>query len=176
MFKHIFLTGFMGAGKSRIGRQLAVIMDWPFKDSDKLIESEQGKSVKEIFEQDGEEVFRKLEKEMVKRLAADEYPAVIALGGGALLDTETFNRIMKGGLLIYIKSAPQTIYDRVKNSEKRPLLKAMAGQELLERIELLMDQRAAVYEQAHLIFDRDGLEADEAANKIYQAILKLREA
>jgi len=163
----------MGAGKSRIGRELSLQIDRPFYDSDKWIEEREGKSVKEIFDQLGELYFRQKEKEAIRQLSAIETPAVIALGGGAILDKENRILLNKSGTIIYIKSSPESIFERVRHNTKRPLLKIDGDenfeQSLLERIRQLLDERDALYKQADIVIDRDVLTLPE----IVEAIIRL---
>ncbi len=172
--KHIFLTGFMGAGKSRVGRHLAQLLALPFVDTDREIEKEAGKTVRQIFEEEGETVFRQLEKTIIARLCAESHPKVIALGGGALNDSQTFARVHQNGLVIYLKSSPKAILKRVGHSRKRPLLDVQGvpnKEKILEqRIQDLLQKREPIYRQAHIVFDRDGLEAESVAEKLKQLI------
>ena len=168
--RHIFLTGFMGAGKSRVGRQLAARLNFPFVDTDKEIEKKTNLSIKEIFETQGEPAFRRLEREVIAQLCDDPLARVISLGGGALNDAQTFRRVHETGVVVYLKSSPEHILQRVKHTDKRPLLQVAAGQDrdrpLLRRIEELLAQREPIYARADIIIQRDGLEAEEAAERI----------
>lgn len=176
MKKHIFLTGFMGAGKSRIGRTLAAKWGWPFYDTDALVEEESGLTVMRIFEEKGEAFFREKETEIVKRVSIDAYPAIIALGGGTLMQPSTYDLIRENGLLIYIKSSPEKILERVRHTDKRPLLKMKKDeqfeQRLLERIKELSAQREPVYAQADIVYRRDGLEPDRIVAELHTLIQK----
>lgn len=172
--KHIFLTGFMGAGKSKIGKLLAEKLSYPFYDSDKLIEQDAGKSVKDIFEQNGESHFRELEVQEIKNLCARTEPSVIALGGGALNNLDNLKLVDTHGISIYIKSSPESIFERVKHSKKRPLLNIEEGEnfkdQMLNKIKQLLDDREKIYQKADIVFIRDGLEleniVDVLSNKI----------
>ncbi|MCD4691477.1 MAG: shikimate kinase [Calditrichales bacterium] len=174
MKKHIFLTGFMGAGKSKIGSLLAGEISHPFVDSDKMIERETGKTVRQIFEEDGEESFRKMESEVIRSLADCESPSVIALGGGALTNKKNFDLVTKNGILIYIKSLPEAIYERIKDSKKRPLLNVPEGEKFKEnmlfKINGLLNKRTAVYEQADVIIERDSLSLEEILKTLIKNI------
>ena len=112
----------MGAGKSKIGPCLAQRFACPFHDSDKIIEIQTGKKISEIFKEDGEQVFRDLESKVLESLAADDIKAVIALGGGALVSDRNKSLAEKNGIIVYVKSSPNAIMSRIKNSKKRPLL------------------------------------------------------
>jgi len=173
MKKHIYLTGFMGAGKSRVGRTFARQWNWPFYDTDSIIEKEVAKSVMEIFDTDGEDRFRLLEKEVIQKLATEVYPAIISLGGGALMDTENFKLINETGLLIYIKSAPEFLFERVHHTDKRPLLKvdrdANFDENLLAKIKNLLKLREPVYLQSDIV-ERDGLEVEAIYQQLGEAI------
>jgi shikimate kinase len=172
--KHIFLTGFMGAGKSRIGKLLAIRFACSFYDSDRLIEDTAGTTIKEIFETRGEASFRALETEAISKLCSLKKRAVIALGGGANINPVNSDLISQNGITVYIKSAPQAIFERVRHSDKRPLLQVEKGdnfdRRLLERIEILLNERNPVYEQADIVFERDGFELEEIVDKLYHQI------
>ncbi len=166
----IFLSGFMGAGKSRIGRALRDKTGVSFYDSDHVIEQKAGKTISRIFEEDGENTFRNLERETVKELAHKDSALIIALGGGAVLQEENRKIMRETGYIVYLKSSPQAIYDRVKHKTHRPLLRIDDAQntkeKILEKIRSLLAERETIYEQADLIIERDGMEAEEVADKI----------
>ena len=167
----------MGAGKSKIGPVLASKFACPFHDADKIIEQEAGKNINDIFQQKGEAHFRQLESQMIERLASGKVKSVIALGGGALISGKNRSLAENSGTVVYLKSSPQSILNRVKDSKKRPLLNIPRDQHfeqnLLKMIEEMLDKRKEIYESAHLIFERDDYEFDDAAEMIYQKIIKL---
>jgi shikimate kinase len=169
-FKHIYLTGFMGAGKSKIGPLLAENLGLVFYDSDHLIEEKAQKKILEIFEDEGEGYFRDLESQTISCLAAMENPAVIALGGGALIRKANMSLIQQTGISVYISSSPEAIYSRISHSSKRPLLKVPSGTEkehfLLSRIRELLSEREGLYKQADIILDRDQLPLEEIVRKL----------
>ena len=160
----------MGAGKSRIGRTLAAEWDWPFYDTDVLIEEETGQTIMELFEEKGESFFRQKEAEIIKRISFEAYPAVISLGGGALMQKSSYDIIREDGLLIYIKSAPEKILERVEHSDKRPLLKMEKDQQfknrLLKKIREMLKQREPVYARADIVYLRDGLEPEQIVHEL----------
>ena len=177
MKKHIFLNGFMGAGKSKIGPLLAARFACSFYDSDKLIEQEAGKSINDIFSEDGEEIFRKLESMVIEKLSKEDVKSVIALGGGALVSDKNRAVAEKSGTIVYLKSDPRAILERIKHSEKRPLLNIARDenfeQNLLKMIIDLLARRKAIYEKADLIFDRDPYEYTDAAAQLYEELIIL---
>lgn len=175
--KHIILNGFMGAGKSRIGPLLAKELKVSFLDTDKIIEQYSNKKIHEIFESEGETVFRKREQALLFQLIRQEQKAVIAVGGGALVNPENKNIAEKNAVIIYIKSSPDAIFERVKNNTKRPLLNVQRNENfeinLKNRITELLTSRKDVYESADIIFDRDGLEADEVCKRILEKLKEI---
>lgn len=178
--RHIYLTGFMGAGKSKIGPLLARELGIFFMDSDKLIEEKSGKTIFDIFTEDGELYFRDLESGIIEELAMEEEPVIIALGGGALNRPQNCTVIEETGWTIYIKSSPEAIYNRVRYSNKRPLLKIEPGpdqeERLLFRIRELLEQREPVYETADFILDRDVLELEEIVTTLKSQVQKIWES
>ncbi len=162
--KHIYFTGFMGAGKSRVGRTLAAQWNWPYFDTDKVVEQETGLSVMEIFEQQGETAFRRMETETIRRLSAETRPSIISLGGGATMTPENLKIIQETGVVIYIKSSPKHILQRVSHTDKRPLLKVNREkpfkEALLQKIVTLLKERESTYTQADIVVERDGLEPE----------------
>ncbi len=174
MKKHIYLTGFMGAGKSKIGRLLAERLALPFFDSDGLIEERSGQIIRALFETKGEAYFRQLETQVIREIAAMEYPAVVALGGGALLSETNRQSLRKSGLIIYIQSSAQAIFERVKQTDKRPLLNIKRDEHheerLMQTITELLKQREPLYRQADITLQRDGMEADVIAERLVALI------
>jgi len=170
IFKPVYITGFMGSGKSTIGRNLADKLVWRFIDTDEEIEAQFGKEIKDIFAQEGESWFRQQEFAKITELSQIEEPIVIALGGGALISPKIQNLVLKQGILIYIKSSPEEIYKRIKDSTRRPLLRkpeeVWDEQKYFESIKNLLKERQAGYAKAHIVFNRDGLDADSAAGQL----------
>ena len=175
---HIFLTGFMGAGKSRIGKSLAQQFGYRFYDSDDLIEQSVGKRIKDIFEEYGEEQFRMIESKEIRKLCRGKDPAVISLGGGAIQNEDNFTLIQKYGISVYIASSPEAILNRVKHTSVRPLLNVGKGKNfnarLLKRITDLLNERIPTYEKSDITINRDGMELDEIVDLIYKKIQHIR--
>ncbi len=113
--EHIFLNGFMGAGKSKIGPLVAEKLNCSFFDTDKIIEQHAGKKIIDIFNEDGEAAFRKIEHSVLFQLIETNSRSVIALGGGALVNPENKKLADKNGSIVYIKSNTQEIFKRVKH-------------------------------------------------------------
>jgi shikimate kinase len=136
MKTNIALIGFMGAGKTEVGQALAEKLNKKFVELDSLIEHKAGKSIPDIFQQDGEITFRQLEIEVIKEVSGDKN-LVIACGGGIVLNKINIDRLRKESRMVYLTASPATILKRVSGDEnERPLLetasKALAIQELLK--------------------------------------------
>lgn len=164
--QNIFLTGFMGAGKTTVGFRMAQIMDWKFIDLDKAIEDKSGLSVPDIFEKFGEGRFRELEEKTLKELCQQERQ-VISLGGGAILSSVNRELIAKSGEMIYLKSSTEELVKRLSRSNRRPLLeKAKTPEEKKKLIEELLKKREPFYNLAGLEILTDNLSVTDISQKI----------
>ena len=143
--KHIILIGFMGSGKSTLGKILAGKLDCPFIDTDHYIEKKEGRKITDIFADDGEEYFRNLETEVLKELLESKERKVLSLGGGTPLREENQALIKEGGYSVFLKITPQEAYNRLKGDKKRPLLQV---EDPKERIKQLLTVRNPIYEMA----------------------------
>lgn len=167
---HIVLTGFMATGKTEVGRRLARLLGWPFVDTDGLVEAVAGRTVKEIFAIDGEARFRALERDAVAQ-ACGVPQAVIATGGGALLDPENRRRLAAAGPIVCLSASPEEILERTANGSVRPLLAgATAPEERLARIRQLLSERAPTYALATHTIDTAGLTVEQVAERVRAAI------
>jgi shikimate kinase len=145
MKTNIALIGFMGAGKTRTGKTLAQKLRLKSFELDNIIEKKAGKSISRIFSEDGETAFRNLESEVVKDISAQEN-AVIACGGGVVLNKTNIDNLRKNAIIVYLETSPEIISFRLKASgDKRPLLNTTDRE---RRIEELLKQRKPLYEQA----------------------------
>lgn len=142
---NIVLIGFMGSGKTTVGVELAKRRNMNFIDTDEYIEKNAGKSITEIFAQDGEEAFRKLETEVLTNLRDTVSNTVFSTGGGMPLRVENARLLKEIGKVFYLTAANQVIYDRVKEDSQRPLLQ---GENPYGKICELMKQRTPLYEIA----------------------------
>lgn len=141
---NIFLIGMMGSGKSTAGRLLAEEKNLQFMDLDKEIEKRAGKSIPEIFSQNGEACFRKLEKDLTRDADLLKYPSVVATGGGFPLDDGNMTWMKNRGTVIWLQVSPQEVIRRI-NGEGRPLLD---GRFSLENITNILNERLIVYKKA----------------------------
>ena len=149
MSRPIFLTGFMGTGKSKIGLLLARRLRREFFDTDRMIEERAGETIEEIFTNRGEDAFRSVEHQCVQE-AAGRNGAVIALGGGAITQEKNWEVIKNSGILICLEASPETILQRVSRKEDRPLLAGLTKPQKLTKIRDMLSQRAPYYDRANI--------------------------
>lgn len=139
--KNIYLIGMMGAGKTAVGRSLARLAGVHFVDIDHLIVERAGKSINQIFEENGEPYFRNLETEVLKTVAS-EHGKVVATGGGIVLKPENVQLMKQSGKIIFLEASLDTLWERVKLKSDRPLLKTENPKATLERI---LAERQPIY-------------------------------
>lgn len=164
--KNIVLTGFMGTGKTEVGRLLARKLGYKFIDADSVIEEDQKMPITEIFKRFGEPYFRDIESKVIKRLSEME-GVVISTGGGAVLRQENMDNLRKNGIIICLMASPETIYERTKKDTSRPLLQV---ENPLQRIKELLDFRRPYYEKADIMIDTDGKTPEEVAREILKKV------
>jgi shikimate kinase len=145
MKKNIILIGFMGTGKTAVGKALKKISEFPLIDTDELIEEQANSSISNIFKLHGEEYFRNLESAVCKRL--DKYSnTIISTGGGIILREENIKALKESGTVFLLTASPEEIYERTKrNKGQRPLLLVANP---LQKIESLLDARNENYLKA----------------------------
>ena len=158
----ITLTGFMGSGKTTVGKVLADFLGCPFMDLDDLVVKKAGKSIPDIFAQDGEPAFRQLEAQVLRK-TVDKYAestAVLALGGGAVLAPASAALLHEKTVCIYLRATLDTLLARLAGETAgRPLADASLADRLASR--------EPIYEKtAHVIINTDGLSPDEVADEI----------
>lgn len=141
--KNIVLIGYMGCGKSTVGRKAAKALGYTFLDTDSLIEKEEGMTIAKLFEEKGEDYFRNKETEVIKRLIDGEKGNIVATGGGLPMKEENRPLLTELGTVIYLKAENETLVKRLSNDKVRPLLKNV---NLQEKIETMLAIRGPVYE------------------------------
>jgi len=151
MMKNIVLTGFMGTGKTEVGRELAKITGMKFIDIDAEIEKSEAMTINEIFRQRGEERFRDAETEMIEKISQQQR-VIIATGGGAVLRKQNVDALRKTGTLFCLTAKPETILLRTSRTNERPLLQV---EDPLERIRDLLALRIPFYENADMVIDTE---------------------
>jgi shikimate kinase len=168
MSGNIILIGFMGCGKSSIGRRLASRLGYAFLDSDELIvESAQGKSISDIFAEEGEERFRERETGALQGLI-DSTSIVLATGGGAVLRPENREILRKIGTTVWLYADPEILFERATRNRKRPLLQVENPRTTFNT---LLESRLPIYEKtADLKIDASGLSHEQTVESIEYAV------
>jgi shikimate kinase len=159
--RNIVLVGFMGTGKTVTGRILAERTGMELVDMDALIEQRQGKTIPEIFAQEGEPAFRQMERELAQELSKRS-GLIISTGGGIVLNPGNITDFEKTGLVVCLKASPETIFQRLEKDTSRPLLSGdKKGQ-----IEALLARRKPLYDAIAHGVDTDGLSDEQTAKPI----------
>jgi shikimate kinase len=159
----IFLIGFMGCGKTTLGRKMAARLNYTFYDLDHLLEKQAGMSVAEYFSNFGETAFRLAEAEILKQTPYAEN-AVISTGGGLPCFFDNLKWMNANGKTIYIKLSPKTLASRLDNGkDERPLLRDKHGDELVDFIAGKLAERESYYMQAQIIADGLSLTVEKVA-------------
>ena len=176
----IYLTGFMGSGKSTIAPILANVLGYDVVDLDNEIVKTTGKKIHNIFLEEGEERFRTIERDLLHRMSS-RHRCVISLGGGTIANEENFAVVKSTGLLIYLKTENEEIFRRLRKKTDRPLLKNAEGgklsdTELRERIRHILGNREPFYHQADLIIEtmnqRVGITVDAIVRAVSRHIVE----
>lgn len=155
----------MGSGKSTLGKAFADQRQQLFYDSDLEIERISGKTIPEIFQEEGEAGFRKREREVILPLLESEC-GVLSIGGGAFIQKELRERLLQCAHCIYLQATPETLYERVKESTHRPLLKEG---DPLEKLKSLLRDREPYYLQCHQVIQTDG----KSVEQLLQSMISL---
>ena len=167
----LYLIGFMGVGKTTIGKQIAALNKVIFIDTDSQIEKETSKSIKEIFETDGEIAFRKLETDTIRSI---DRKAIIACGGGLPAHNNNIEYLKHKGTVIYLKASTETLIKRLeKNKNKRPLISKLTNDKLLEFIRKILKEREETYKQADYTIETDNKTVKEVLREINSLLLTI---
>ena len=160
---NIVLIGFMGTGKSTVGRDLARKLEMGYKDTDAMIQEKMGMSISNIFEKHGEAFFRDIESKVVEEVSSSAN-TIIFCGGGVVLNKKNVENLRKNGRVVLLKAQPETILKRLHEDETRPVLK---GYFSLEGLQELMNQRNQAYnDSADITIDTDNISIDEISTRI----------
>jgi len=172
MSANIIITGFMGAGKTSVGKQVAVIMGRKFYDTDMLIIQKTRRSIKSIFaKQGGEDRFRDLERDIIREICRKQ-GIVISTGGGTLIDAGNREAISKTGVIFNLNAKPEIIIKRLSKHHDRPLLKSKSKATMLD----LLKDREKVYQSFENQVDTSNKSAVEVAKEIVRRLRKFGRA
>ncbi len=165
--QNLILMGFMGCGKSTLGRSLSYRLQMGLEDTDHIIEEMEGRSISEIFARQGEAAFRKMETELLTKLRDGGSRKIYSLGGGTPVQLQNQALIRQMGFVVWLRIRPETVMERVGKDTGRPLLQC---EDPLGRIRELLAQRSPIYERcADLILDTDDMTRDEVTEEIARA-------
>jgi shikimate kinase len=166
----IFLLGFMGSGKTHWGRQLSQKLSIPFFDLDEQIVNSEGKSINEIFEQEGEERFRLLEKDTLHIITESRDSMVMACGGGTPCYFNNIEYMNRSGATVWLDTPINVLFERlIKERKHRPLLRDLSDEQVKAFIIKKFSDRKIYYEQAAIIINEDPIQLDKLIEKIFHA-------
>jgi len=181
MAPKLILTGFMATGKSAVARAIARRLRWRLIDCDERIVARAGSSIPEIFRIQGEARFREIERDLIEEIASERrrcpqcgnpLPAVIATGGGAILDARNFDALSRCGIVVCLAARPEIIARRAgPHASSRPLL-AAGGKPVRERIVELIAQRREAYARAAVTIDTSDISVEQAADAAIAAFME----
>lgn len=167
--KNLILVGFMGSGKSTVGRELHSRLGYELVDMDTVIEQREGRPITRIFEENGEEYFRDLETALLRELhdSPDAGRRIISTGGGVVGREENRDLLRSMGYVVWLHAPVDVIYDRTSRNRERPLLQT---EDPIAKISALMEKRQPWYQEtAHLKVDTNGLDGGELAVGILES-------
>ncbi|MCL6586435.1 MAG: shikimate kinase [Anoxybacillus sp.] len=165
MRKRVYLTGFMGAGKTTVGRALAEQLCVPMIDTDSYIEEKVGKPIKQIFAEEGEAAFRRYEREFLRTLPSDK--RIVTTGGGMVIQPENREWMKQTGTVIYLHCEFAEIMRRLADDDTRPLFSNQQAE-----FQRLWEQRLPYYSEAHIVIDTTGKRVEEIVQEIIEWIKK----
>lgn len=165
----------MGCGKSTVGRKLSRFAHMQFVDTDSMVEQREGAAVADVINYQGEEYFRTVERAVLDDTAAME-SAVISTGGGLPVWSDNMERMKRLGLTVYLRRSPKTIISRLSpyGRYKRPKIRGMNDEQLLEFMTAHMAEREPIYSQADVVLDCDKMADNEVIDTILQKIINLK--
>ena len=168
----IFLVGYAGCGKSSLGKRLARRLEGKYVDTDKLVERSVGATVADIFYYEGEEYFRRAEREVLEGLIEEGFDGVVATGGGLATWRDNAERMNAVGTTVYLRRSPEQILSRMSDygREKRPMFRGKSDEELLQFMTSHMAEREPHYLKAQLVVECDTMSDDAAVEYIANSI------
>jgi shikimate kinase len=162
----IYIIGFMGSGKSTAGKKLSGVLGWTFIDIDRKIEEVAGKTIPQIFAGDGEDIFRKIESDVLKSINPGE-GTIVSTGGGTPCHGNNMDLMLGTGLTVYLKMTPEQLtYRLLESTSVRPLIKNVSDEQLPEFIEKVLSVREKYYSRAEIIIDGINLDINRLISLI----------
>lgn len=168
----MILIGFMGVGKTTLGRALAKRWGWPFVDLDQEVEAQAGCTIPALFAREGEAAFRAREVEALQQiLEGDEQ--ILATGGGTPTRSDSLDDMLARGTVVWLRAAPDTILERTPRDGTRPLLEGLTESQARDRIQELLNARRPCYAMAHMTIDVDHSGPDELVEALIVGLKEL---
>jgi shikimate kinase len=164
--KKVFLVGYMGVGKTGLGKRLANALSIPSYDLDEEIVKKEGKSIKELFENGGERRFRELESRMLKDFCHQKKSFVLSTGGGTAASQGNMEAMKDAGTVVWLDIPVEMILNRLSKSEDRPLLKDVAPEDRLDFIKAHFAERQPQYQKAHIKFEASDVNSAKLAELV----------
>ncbi|MFH1678985.1 MAG: shikimate kinase [Candidatus Omnitrophota bacterium] len=171
MFFNIYIVGFMGTGKTAVGKEVSRQLAQRFFDLDSLIEEKEKKRISRIFAENGEEYFRSVEKQALKEISAKRN-LVVSCGGGIVLDKENIRTMKETGVIICLSATPKVILSRTQGYKHRPLLNVDDPEQAIDELLII---RASFYAQADYTIDTSDLTVSEVVNKVLKIAEKSKD-
>ncbi|MGD1074776.1 MAG: shikimate kinase [Thermodesulfovibrionales bacterium] len=162
--KNIVLTGFMGTGKTAVGRELSNMLRWRLIDVDEQIVKAQGMDISEIFNRFGEPTFRDIETTTIREIALQNH-VIISTGGGAVLRDENMAILRRNGVIVNLSATPDTILKRTRGNNERPLLRV---DDPMKKIRELLEARGPFYGKADIMLDTESKTPRQIAEEIVE--------
>lgn len=166
--RNVVLFGFMGTGKTAVGKKVAPRLQMQFVDMDDVIEEKEGCSISEIFAQKGEGYFRQLEAQVAEKLSRDK-GLVIATGGGVILNSRNVDALQSTGVGICLMASPEAILERIKGETHRPLL---LGPDPRTKIAILLERREPFYRRIANRIDTSRLSLEQVVEEVVRIVAK----
>ncbi len=165
----ITLVGYMGSGKTFVGKKLAQVLQWPFYDLDTLLEEQENATISHIINSNGELYFRKKENELLNQLLANNEDFVLSLGGGTPVFYDAMKAINDNSTSVYLQASPTFLAQRLENEkDHRPLIAHISKENLPEFIGKHLFERNPFYQQAQFQINIENKTAEEIINSILQ--------
>ena len=171
----LILVGYAGSGKSSLAKRLAKALGVGYVDTDTLVEQSVGATIADIFHYEGEEYFRRSEREILERLASEHYEGIVATGGGLPTWEDNMERLKSIGTTIYLQRSPEQILSRLSayGREKRPMFRGKSDEELLEFMQKHLTEREPYYLMAEIVVDCNAMSDDAVVQYIIERIKEL---
>lgn len=171
----LILVGYAGSGKSSLAKRLSKALRVGYVDTDTLVEQSEGATVADIFHYEGEEYFRRSEREVLDRLVADNYDGIVATGGGLPTWEDNMERLNSMGTTIYLQRSPEQILSRLSayGREKRPMFRGKSDEELLQFMREHIAEREPYYAKAHIVVDCNTMSDERVVNYIIERVQRV---